>query len=160
MQAPSKLHALIAALRADGGDVDVLPPEDAEHVARQSRLEAAFPFAPWGRIDWPRVPGAAIVRTEDPDRLVEQIRTWVREIGDGGERVGVMWSDGLMPMLVIPISAAANHAEEIVMVAWDAWIFPEDARWCIEHYHEGELCLGTRRIEIRGIDAPDSASPG
>ncbi len=144
MHIPSRLRDLLAALRAEGDHADVLPPEDAEPRARQGRLEDAGPFVPWGRIDWPRVPGAAILRTEDPDRLVDQIRAWLGERVD--ERVAVMWSNGLLPMLVIPASAAGRFAEEILMVDWDTWIFDAGtdaaARWCIEHYHEGELCLG------------------
>jgi hypothetical protein len=145
MHASTRLDALIAAIRADGGRVDVLPPEDAEHRARQARLEDAFPFVTWGRVDWPRVPDHAILRTEDPDRLAGRVREWLEKVGDA-DRVAVMWSDGALPMLVIPTAAAAERAEEILMVDWDTWIFDAEsdgaARWCIEHYHEGELCLG------------------
>jgi hypothetical protein len=86
-------------------------------------------------------------------------------MGDSAERVAVMWSDGLLPMLVIPISAAAHHAEGILMVDWDTWIFDadahSDARWCIEHYHEGELCLGRAEARGSGPGAADLiASPG
>lgn len=147
-----RVAPLLAAIREGGGAVAVLPPGDGGHLARQARLEAAFPFVFWGRIDWASVPGAEIVRTEDTDAIVARIRAWLAADGASGE-LCVMWSDGGLPMLVLPASAVSHHAEEIVMLSWDTWIFPPDAAWCIERYHEGELCFG------RGVDAGIPSAP-
>ncbi|HEX8695879.1 MAG TPA: hypothetical protein VF746_25915 [Longimicrobium sp.] len=144
------LEPLLVELERDGVAYRLLPPEDAEHRAAQERWERAFPVASWGRVDWEKVPGSTRLAVHDYDAAGERVRELLAGAARPGEPVWVMWSNALRPMLRLPAAAVAKHAALVVEVDWDTWIFDGEPAWCIEHYHEDELCFGRAPAPPRG----------
>lgn len=136
------LEPLLVELGRDGVAYRLLAPEDAEHRAAQERWERAFPVASWGRVDWEKVPGSTRLAVHGSDAAGERVRELLAGAARPDEPVWVMWSNALRPMLLLPAAAVAKHAALVIEVDWDTWIFDGGPAWCIEHYHEDELCFG------------------
>jgi hypothetical protein len=54
----------------------------------------------------------------------------------------VFWSNALRPAIQISVDALLRHAVPIIAADFDTWIISKAKGWCIEVYHEGELCFG------------------
>jgi hypothetical protein len=146
MDASMLIRDVTDALRREGISFDVLSKDSSEASTAVAWLEERFPIEPWGRVGWNRVEHADC----------RQWSTWedmIRIFGDLLERVGrdlhradapvlLIWSNAARPILRVPFAALRACGAEILDEDLDVWIVCPSQGWCIEKYHEGELCFG------------------
>lgn len=63
----------------------------------------------------------------------------------GDPDVFITW-DGQV-VLELKLSALAEAGDIAFCMSWDTWIFSPLYGWCIECYHERELCFGYSPIQ-------------
>jgi hypothetical protein len=120
----------------------LLPPDAAEHQQSVAWLERAFPIASWGRIDWERVPEHRQLVWHEEGELVRALSKLIRGAAHESTEVLVLWTDASKPLLALAAREVLRHAADLLDVDWDAWILCPAENWCIEVYHEGEICFG------------------
>jgi hypothetical protein len=49
-------------------------------------------------------------------------------------------------MIRVPETVLRAEMTPLLEVDWDTWILSPESRWCIEVYHEGEVCFGRRPL--------------
>jgi hypothetical protein len=103
-----------------------------------------FSIAWWGRIDWNLVPDRVEKTWHNYHDLTATFRQLIIEQRLGNPSAIVTWSDASALSLELSLSAVARHAELVFQASWDTWIACPDQSWCIECYHEGELCFGRK----------------
>jgi hypothetical protein len=105
-------------------------------------MENSFPIAHWGRIFWENVPKSDRLKCKSFAESVEAIKylTEKHELNDS--LVTVCWTNLLTPNLEIHLKVMLKYAEEVLAVDFDTWIICPEKEWCIEIYHEGEVCFG------------------
>jgi hypothetical protein len=101
-----------------------------------------FPIAWWGRIDWSLVPASVEKTWHNYSDLVAIFRQLIVDQQLGNANAIATWSDASSLSLELNLDAVARHAELVFQASWDTWILCPDQSWCIECYHEGELCFG------------------
>jgi hypothetical protein len=142
----SMIRDVTDALRRAEISFDVLGGDSSEVSAAMGWLEQAFSIEPWGRVAWSRV--------EQAD--CRPYATWgdmIRIFGELLDRVHpgqsppdapilVVWSNAARPGLRVPFAALRACGAEILDEDFDVWILCPAQGWCIENYHDGELCFG------------------
>lgn len=103
-----------------------------------------FPIAWWGRIDWSLVPGYVEERWHNYDDLATTFRQLIVDQQLGNPNAIATWSDASSLSLELSLNIVARHAELVFQASWDTWIVCPERSWCIECYHEGELCFGRK----------------
>lgn len=78
--------------------------------------------------------------------LVAIVKELVVEQQLGDPYVFLTW-DGQI-VIELKLSALLEAGEVIFYMSWDIWIFTPEYGWCIECYHERELCFGRSPIQI------------
>jgi hypothetical protein len=105
--------------------------------------QQSFPFASWGRVLWEEVPNSVCIAwSEKWNDLVHSFQTLCSEQKLLNPTVVIVWSNALKPALSTSLDAVRRHAAVIFEADFDTWIICQTDRWCIEVYHEGELCFG------------------
>jgi hypothetical protein len=104
-----------------------------------------YPFVSWGvgRISWPDIPASVCRNWSDhPEQLPKFLREiTVRErLADAV--VFVIWITSSRPILETTLAVVQRHAAAIFDADLDTWIVCQSDGWCIEVYHEGEICFG------------------
>lgn len=136
-----QLQRLVTSLKLTGENYRLINRSDVEYEAVASWLETTFPISSWGRIDWGRVPDARCSSWSSTADLVYQLQQ-LADFPKVQHEVAVMWTDDEKPLIMLPFRAVLRHAARVVEVDWDCWIFDPNDAWCIEVYHEEELCYG------------------
>jgi len=109
-------------------------------------FESNFPITEWGRVDWAKVRGCLCSRWEDLSEASEQINLLVSQQGSTLGWSYILWSDATKPMIRVPETVLRAEMTPLLEVDWDTWILNPESRWCIEVYHEGEVCFGRRAL--------------
>ena len=104
-----------------------------------------YPFSWWGRIDWQKVSNSAKRLWSSYTDVVEIFQQLVIEQQLEDTEVFITWDGQLV--LEIQLSELLEADEKLFQMAWDTWIFSPQHGWCIECYHEGELCFGYSPIQ-------------
>jgi hypothetical protein len=104
-------------------------------------LERSFPIASWGRIDWTGVEGSVCLKWLDDFELSSNLQTILLERHLMG-KVVVAWTDAMKMPIEVDVDVLSKHCQPIFDEDWDVWICSLDYGWCIEVYHEGEICFG------------------
>lgn len=112
-----------------------------ENIECNDWLESNFPIASWGRIDWSRMPESACLRYGEDSELVTNFEKIVKEKQLKGTLV-VFWTNARTLPIRISMEVLRKYAEDIFYEEPDAWICNQEDQWCIEHYHDGEICFG------------------
>ncbi|WP_420816049.1 hypothetical protein [Longimicrobium terrae] len=137
------IYAAAAAAGLRSGDYTVLVPGTDAHSQAEACLTSRFPIAEWGRVDWSRV-SHSICR---PWESLESASLLVNEIAAHvplkKENAYVIWTNALRPILHVPVRALRSNLLPLMEIDWDMWIVDDAGKWCIEVYHEGELCFGS-----------------
>ncbi len=122
--------------------VELLAPDTAAHRLVDEWLRTRFPIARWGRIDWAGVPGSTRATWDFPADAGEEITRIVASLPPAEGDVHFVWSNALRPIARLPRSVLASDVSPLLELDWDTWILALDEGWCIEVYHEGEVCFG------------------
>ena len=128
-----------------GETFNLLHTDSQEAVIASEWLEKNFPIASWGRIDWPKVPNSSCITwTNDSELMLAFQRILVESRLDNKLEITVIviWSNGLKPCLQINLNTFLKYANAMFQEDWDTWVYSESDNWCIEVYHEGEICFG------------------
>ncbi|MCU0537120.1 MAG: hypothetical protein MUD14_24815 [Hydrococcus sp. Prado102] len=54
----------------------------------------------------------------------------------------ILWGNGLKLPLRIKLDVLLKHAQMVFAEDFDTWVYSDRDKWCIEIYHEGEICFG------------------
>jgi len=144
--ATSLIRDVAEALRQAGISFEVLTKGGREESSAVEWLERRFPIEPWGRVNWNRVkdayckPWATWEEMNDAyeDLLVEL----EKQMGHTDASLFLIWSNAARPILRVPFAALRECGAAILDEDSDVWILCPAEGWCIEKYHEGELCYG------------------
>jgi hypothetical protein len=113
-------------------------------------IEESFAVAWWGRIDWTLVPNCD-QRYWNINQYSDLLATFKHLLLDhqlGNPIVIVTWTDASLLSLELSLSLVAQYAEWVFQEDWDTWIICLEQSWCIECYHEGELCFGYSQKKV------------
>lgn len=118
------------------------------HAEESSSIDAIrwlkrFPIEPWGRIRWSAVPDAACQQWADQAELLALLRGLTHDLPrDPETEIFIVWSNAARPLVRAPFACLGDCGEAILDADFDVWILCPQYHWCIEKYHEGELCYG------------------
>lgn len=110
-----------------------------------------FPIAWWGRIDWSLVPDRVEKTWHNYHDLAATFRQLIVDEQLGDTNAIATWNDASSLSLELNLGAVARHAELVFQASWDTWIVCPDQSWCIECYHEGEICLGRKPQAVNPV---------
>jgi hypothetical protein len=113
----------------------------------QSELEAwwssNFPLTSWGRIKWPDILYRVCFQWDEKWLgLIDRFRFICDAENLENAEVVVIWSNALRPSLKCMLNAVRDQAIAIFQADFDIWVVCPEHSWCIEVYHEGEICYG------------------
>ncbi len=131
---------LLDELNAAGVAYQIL--SDSEEKAAIAWLEGHFPVNAIAHIVWQDVPRSINRRWNDYSDLSATFRLMCDDLGLGDLKVLVMWSTGPSPVLELYLNAIRRYGEQIFAAQWDTFVFSPEHGWCVEAYHEGDLCFG------------------
>lgn len=104
-------------------------------------FKSHFPIAWWGRVDWKSIDDYTNHTWSDTEDVKRIVRQFIKTNQLKGN-ILIFWSDASLPVLEMDLQTAFDNIEPIVEIDWDTWIFSPEEGWCIEIYHEGEICFG------------------
>ena len=107
-------------------------------------LEGKFPIVSWGRIDWDKVDSKYIINYDDYEDQINKLKRLIKE-KIKAHYVYVFWSSADLNPILVERSELVKNIAPIIDEGCDTWIIPADKNsedWCIEVYHEGEICFG------------------
>jgi hypothetical protein len=131
---------LVEILNQTDVSYEIIPALTYEAEALTEWLEINFPITRWGRIDWQNVKGECAF-TDNEERITQLIQELsYKQKLDG--YVVVFWSNVRKPSLKLPFKEALKYLGDLIAEDMDTWICNQDENWCIEVYHEGEVCFG------------------
>jgi hypothetical protein len=145
MDETARIRDVIDALQREGISFEVLGKGSPEESVAMKWLKR-FPIEPWGRVGWNRVENADCRRwvtwndmLRTYGELLDQVQ---KEFDQTDPSVLLVWFDAGRPVVRVPFSALRACGAEILDEDFDVWILCPSQGWCIEKYHEGELCYG------------------
>ena len=133
-----QIPSIINNLQESGETFELLSSQDSNLNA--DWIENNFPIS-FSRIDWSKIPESVCIQYEIDLGLVTAFEKIVEERELGGTLV-ISWSNGLTLAIRTSMEVLRKYAEDIFYEEPDTWICNEQDGWCIEHYHEGEICFG------------------
>lgn len=134
---PSVVDYLIQAEE----EFNLLKPDSQEAFAASEWLEKNFPIASWGRIAWNEVIQSSCATWTDTSELLSAFEKIVVENKLEGSVI-VLWTNALKLPMRIKLSVLLNYSQAIFEEDWDTWVYSEKDKWCIEVFHDGEICFG------------------
>ncbi len=123
----------------------LLMPDSQENLVATEWLEKNFLIASWGRIAWNEVRGSSCKNWDDFSELLSAFEKLVSENIPENKLSGtviIFWGNASTPGLRIKLSVFLKYLEAMLEEYSDAWVCSEEDKWCIEVYHEGEICFG------------------
>jgi hypothetical protein len=152
------IQEVLESLDSGGEQYRILPSElRGGSVQAIEWMKRAFPIAQWGRVLWSAVPESVCIEWREMRDLVTSFHALCEKEDLGDPIVVVAWSNALRPSLELRLSVVIRHAKPIFEMDFDTWVICEANFWCIECYHEGELCLGR---EEKGDDLNSGRGEG
>ena len=134
--------SIVNDLQESGETFELLSSQDS--TLNTEWIKNNFSIASWGRIDWSKMPESVCTRYGDDSKLVTAFEKIVAERKLGGTLV-ISWSNASTLAIRISMEVLRKYAEDIFYEEPDTWICNEQDQWCIEHYHDGEICFGKCR---------------
>ena len=136
------IPGVVKILKDRQENYEVLLPETEKNKALISWFENHFPIASWGRIEWEKVKGKTCYAWQDDSELLKNLEKICRGNQLKKQAVFITWNNALRASLYLRMDLVCNYALEIFQEDFDTWIICLDEGWCIEIYHEGEICFG------------------
>ena len=133
--------SVVNVLKQAGEQFTLLEIDTQEALLASEWLETNFPFVSWGRINWNIVPNNLCLNWDDTDELVSVFEKIVLENKLKGS-LTVLWTNALKAPLKINMGVMLKYAEAIFEEDWDTWVYSEKDNWCIEIFHDGDICFG------------------
>jgi hypothetical protein len=104
-------------------------------------LENNFPIASWGRINWNQVPNSFCEIWDTNSDLSLKFNNLLLKKNLKGSVV-VSWGNAIKLPIEIDVNTVLKYAISFFEEDFDIWLCSETNGWCIEIYHEGEICFG------------------
>jgi hypothetical protein len=138
---PKLIKDLTSAIDATAGVYRLLTVVEQTHIDHWWTQH--FPFASWGRIQWSAVPYHVCLEwTAKWNDLVDKFHALCDAEVLENPDVIIIWSNALRPALACNLNVVRDHAAIVFEMDFDTWLLCPSQAWCIEVYHEGELCFG------------------
>ena len=144
------IPSVVTDLKRAGETFNNFNLDSPENRRASEWLENNFVIASCGRIDWDALPDSLCLTWTNTSELLSAFEKIVRE-NKLKNSVNVLWTNVLKTPLKIEMNVMLKYAEVIFEEDWDTWVYSEEDNWCIEVYHEGDICFG---YTCRGRD-PD-----
>jgi hypothetical protein len=112
-----------------------------EDINATNWLEKNYPIASWGRIAWDKVENSTCYYWDSTQDIVTAFQNIVVTNNLKG-RVIIVWGNGLKLGIEINLDVLIRNSPVIFEEDSDIWICCHQYSWCIEVYHEGEICFG------------------
>jgi hypothetical protein len=126
-------------------EFELLKPGSEEENISSEWLKKKFPIASWGRIDWSRVQDSTCIQWSEISEQVPIFDKIIADNGLGGDVV-VLWTNASKMALKAKLAMIMKYSQMTFDEDWDTWICNLEGNWCIELYHEGEICFGYGQI--------------
>lgn len=141
-QDKSLIQDVLDELNVTGAEYHLLSVSERENTVYHW-WQRNFPLASWGRVLWSDVPGSVCLSWTDKWKdLVDKFHDLSEKERLGHPPVVIIWSNALKPALVCSLDVIRDHAATIFEADFDTWVLCQAEEWCIEVYHEGEICFG------------------
>lgn len=112
-------------------------------------IEKNFPVADWGRINWKAVSNSHCkLWGDDYSKIVWYFQEIVNSNSLSGY-VYIEWDNLLLKPLYLKNDVVLRHIKYIAQESFDTWIYSSELKWCVEIYHEGEICFGYSPLTIK-----------
>ena len=131
---------VIHSLKSSHAQYRMVPPNEEHPDLRW--WQDAFPMATWGRVLWNAVPRSECRHWTHAADAAETLSELGSNKDLGNRPVVVVWSNATQPCLELSFETVLQHVVPIIDADFDTWIICRAGGWCIELYHEGELCFG------------------
>ncbi len=119
----------------------LLPVDSQEAIVASEWLENNFPIASWGRIAWNEVTQSYCATWNSNSDLITTFEKIILENQLKGD-VTVLWTNALKSPLKIKIDVLLKYLQVVLEEDWDTWIYSKEDNWCVEVFHDGEICFG------------------
>ncbi len=135
------IQPLINALERSKITYRVIDPQCPEIEGIIDWVEENFDVTNWGRINWLNVREHQCCPANN---LTEQKKIVVNLLNEisSKDNVVVTWTNALKPSISLALSDIECVVDALLDTDWDTWIICKSGKWCIEVYHEGEVCIG------------------
>ncbi len=88
-------------------------------------------------LNWGIIPNSQLIHYHTIEQRNQIISNALTEYLNKSDRVFVVWSNGLTPILELSVKQLMDNIEPIVNEDFDMWILQLEKGFCLEHYHEG-----------------------
>ncbi len=132
---------IVAHLIKSNEKFKLLEANNQEAVSASEWLENNFPIAPWGRVAWDKVPDSSCTALTDSSELPLAFEKIVLENELNGD-VTVLWTNALKSPLELDLTVVLKYSNLFFEEDWDTWIYSNKDEWCIEVFHDGDMCFG------------------
>lgn len=112
-------------------------------------IEKNFPITHWGRINWEEVSNFQCkLWGDDYSKILGYFQEIVNTNSLNGY-VYIEWDNLLLRPLYLNNDVVLRQIKHIAKESFDTWIYSPDFKWCVEIYHEGEICFGYSPLTIK-----------
>ena len=133
---------VLESIRDNGDEYVLLKADSPEAKIASGWLEENFFITSGGRLDWDSVPDKVCKKWSSISDLLCVFRNLFGEESIKNEDVFVLWTNALKSILKLRMSTVLKYDKMILEEDWDTWIYSERHKWCIEVFHDGEICFG------------------
>ena len=144
-----KLQTLANTLELHSVSYEISPSEPVT-----TWLKDNFPIADWGRVLWSSIDSARCESYTDLAHASQIINRLILNEGLGNPSVIILFSNAISPAIEIGLDTFTHFAPEIITQDFDLWICCKEDSWCLEIYHENEICWGRTKIWNQRTQSP------
>ena len=134
-----EIRSIINSLETENSEYEILLP--GKQLSPEW-LEANFPIAWWGRIDWQQVSSGECYQWNTETEAADYFHEICQKKEIENPIVVIAWTNALNPEIKLRLEAVKKHLLAILQADLDTWIMCPSDKWVIEMYHEGEMCFG------------------
>lgn len=118
----------------------LLKADSQEALIASEWLEKNFPIASWGNMVWNEVPDSFCLAFTDFSELTPAFEKLASKNELKGE-VTILWTNAFRSPMEVDLEVVLKYSSLFFEEDWDTWIYSSKNRWCIEIFHDGEICL-------------------
>lgn len=147
MEATGLVGELARSLAQQGVGARLLSADCSESDEISAWLEASFPMAAWGKIDWEKVSDSHSLEWRSPEEVLKAFRYMYNALGlersmKSETIIFVIWSNALDPILVLQWDGFIAHKEEVLRADSTLWVICKEKNWCMEKNGVGTFSFG------------------
>lgn len=123
----------------------LLEPDSENAKLEEQWLGMHFPFD-WGRVQWGDVPNSRCYKFKDNIEAGHIIKEFCKDF-PSQDQIAIFWFDASFPTLIMDLEIALKYVSSLVEEDTNMWFLNKARKWCLEVYHEGEVCMGYSTVQ-------------